>query len=188
MDTSRYVLIGAVMWVALLKSGEHATLDGVLLALFIPMKDPNNPDRSPLMELEHNLHTSVAFGVGKAISFELYGRDFDELRSVAAELRVALQGYEGVLDVTDTFRAGKQEVQLSLLPGARNLGLTLDDLGQQIRQAFYGYEAQRIQRGKDDVRVMVRFPGDERRSLGDLEAMQFTLCHVETGASAEYAT
>lgn len=116
--------------------------------------------------------TSEAFGVGKAISFELYGSDFEELRSVAAELRVALQGYNGVLDVTDSFRAGKQEVQLTLLPEARNLGLTLDDLGQQIRQAFYGYEAQRIQRGKDDIRVMVRYPADERESLGDLEAMR----------------
>ncbi len=116
--------------------------------------------------------TSEAFGVGKAISFELYGRDFDELRSVAAELRLALQGYTGVLDVTDTFRAGKQEVQLTLLPEARNLGITLDDLGQQVRQAFYGYEAQRIQRGVDDVRVMVRYPEDERRSLGDLEEMR----------------
>jgi multidrug efflux pump subunit AcrB len=116
--------------------------------------------------------TSESFGVGKAISFELYGKDFDELRSVAAELRLALQGYTGVLDVSDSFRAGKQEVQLTLLPEARSLGITLNDLGQQIRQAFYGYEAQRIQRGKDDVRVMVRYPADERRSMGDLEAMR----------------
>ncbi|MDX1734516.1 MAG: efflux RND transporter permease subunit, partial [Halioglobus sp.] len=116
--------------------------------------------------------TSEAFGIGKAIEFELYGKDFAELRSVAAELRVALQGYPGVLDISDSFRAGKQEVQLTLLPQARSLGLTLDDLGQQIRQAFYGYEAQRVQRGKDDVRVMVRFPADERRSLGDLESMR----------------
>jgi multidrug efflux pump subunit AcrB len=116
--------------------------------------------------------TAEAFGIGKAIEFELYGKDFDELRTVAAEVRAALQGYNGVLDVSDSFRAGKQEVQLSLLPEARNLGLTLSDLGQQVRQAFYGYEAQRIQRGKDDIRVMVRYPEDERRSLGDLEAMR----------------
>ena len=116
--------------------------------------------------------TSEAFGMGKAISFELYGKDFEELRNAAAELRVALQGYNGVMDVTDSFRGGKQEVQLTLLPEARNLGLTLNDLGQQIRQAFYGYEAQRFQRDKDDVRVMVRFPEDERHSLGDLELMR----------------
>ncbi len=115
---------------------------------------------------------AAAFGAGDAIDIELYGKNFDELRSVAAELRAALETYNGVLDITDTFRAGKQEVQLSLLPQARSLGLTLQDLGSQVRQAFYGYEAQRIQRGKDDIRVMVRYPEDQRRSLGDLEAMR----------------
>lgn len=116
--------------------------------------------------------TAEAFGAGAAIEFELYGKNFDELRTAAAELRAALEGYNGVQDVSDSFRAGKQEVQLSLLPEARNLGLTLEDLGRQVRQAFYGYEAQRVQRGKDDIRVMVRFPQDERRSLGDLESMR----------------
>tara|TARA_R110000823_G_scaffold130015_17_gene258081 strand:- start:15435 stop:18599 length:3165 start_codon:yes stop_codon:yes gene_type:complete len=116
--------------------------------------------------------TSESFGVGKAISFELYGKNFEELRSVAAELRIALKGYAGVMDVTDSFRAGKHEVQLALLPGARSLGITLEDLGQQVRHAFYGYEAQRVQRGKDDVRVMVRYPEAQRHSLGDLEDMR----------------
>jgi multidrug efflux pump subunit AcrB len=116
--------------------------------------------------------TSQAFGAGSAIEFELYGKNFDELRAAASELRLALQGYNGVMDVSDSFRAGKQEVQLALLPEARNLGLTLEDLGRQVRQAFYGYEAQRVQRGKDDIRVMVRFPDNERRSLGDLESMR----------------
>jgi multidrug efflux pump subunit AcrB len=116
--------------------------------------------------------TSQAFGAGSAIEFELFGKNFDELRDAAAELRLALQSYNGVLDITDSFRAGKQEVQLTLLPEARTLGLTLNDLGQQVRQAFYGYEAQRIQRGKDDIRVMVRYPENERRSLGDLESMR----------------
>ncbi len=116
--------------------------------------------------------SSQSFGIGKAIDIELYGEDFDELRSAAAELRNALQSFSGVIDITDTFRAGKQEVQLELLPEARTLGLTMADLGEQVRQAFYGYEAQRIQRGKDDIRVMVRYPANERRSLGDLENMR----------------
>jgi multidrug efflux pump subunit AcrB len=116
--------------------------------------------------------TSEAFGMGSAIDIELYGKDFEELRSAAAELRQSLQGYNGVIDITDTFRAGKQEVQLKLLPQARHLGLTMEDLGRQIRHAFYGYEAQRIQRGKDDIRVMVRYPPLERHSLGDLEDMR----------------
>lgn len=116
--------------------------------------------------------TSEAFSMGKAIDIELYGADFDELRSAAGELRQGLQSYTGVIDITDTFRAGKQEVQLKLLPEARSLDLTMRDLGEQVRHAFYGYEAQRIQRGKDDIRVMVRYPENERKSLGDLEDMR----------------
>lgn len=100
------------------------------------------------------------------------GNNVDNLKASAAEIRSALQQYPGVLDINDTVRAGKQQVQLYLLPQARNLGLTLEDLGQQVRQAFYGNEAQRIQRGKDDMRVMVRFPEAQRRSLGDLENMR----------------
>jgi multidrug efflux pump subunit AcrB len=116
--------------------------------------------------------TAEAFGMGSAIDIELRGSDFEQLRSAAAELRAALQEYAGIQDITDTFRAGKQEVKLELLPEASSLGLTVEDLGRQVRQAFYGYEAQRMQRGKDDVRVMVRFPEEERRSLGDLENMR----------------
>ncbi|QFU75858.1 efflux RND transporter permease subunit [Halioglobus maricola] len=115
---------------------------------------------------------AAAFGAGDAIDIEIFGPDFDQLRSVAAELRAALETYAGVIDITDTFRAGKQEVQLKLKPEARSLGLTMKDLGSQVRQAFYGYEAQRIQRGKDDIKVMVRYPEEQRKSLGDLEGMR----------------
>jgi multidrug efflux pump subunit AcrB len=116
--------------------------------------------------------TSEAFGMGSDVDIELSGKDFEQLRSAAASLRAALANYPGLRDISDSFRAGKQEVQLELLPGARSLGLTVSDLGAQVRQAFYGYEAQRIQRGKDDIRVMVRYPADERRALGDLEGMR----------------
>ena len=63
-------------------------------------------------------------------------------------------------------------MQLGIKPAAETLGLTLQDLGRQVRQAFYGEEAQRIQRGRDDIRVMVRYPEADRRSLGDLENMR----------------
>jgi NhaA family Na+:H+ antiporter len=59
--TSTYILIGVVMWVAMLKSGVHATLTGVILAMFIPIKSKINPDYSPLKDLEHNLHSAVAY-------------------------------------------------------------------------------------------------------------------------------
>lgn len=69
METAPYILVGVIMWVAVLKSGVHATLAGVLLALFIPMRDVRAPDRSPLIELEHNLHTAVAFGILPLFAF-----------------------------------------------------------------------------------------------------------------------
>ena len=71
-----YVLVGVVMWVAVLKSGVHATLAGVALAMFIPMRSKEEPDRSPLMELEHDLHTVVAFGVLPLFAFVNAGIPF----------------------------------------------------------------------------------------------------------------
>lgn len=116
--------------------------------------------------------TSNTFSAGAALRFELQGRDVDQLRLAAADLRARLSRYPGVMDLTDSFRAGKQEAMLDILPEAIPLGLTLNDLARQVRQAFYGEEVQRIQRGTDDVRVMVRYPEAERKSLGNLEGMR----------------
>lgn len=111
------------------------------------------------------------YSTGPPIAYQLRGDDVDELRRAAEELKAELSRFNGVFDISDSFRSGKQEVQLALLPEARNLDLTLSDLANQVRGAFYGAEAQRIQRGQDDVRVMVRFPEAERKSIGNLEDM-----------------
>jgi Na+:H+ antiporter, NhaA family len=66
---SMYVFIGSIMWVALLKSGVHATLAGVLLAMFIPLHSKKDPDHSPLMEIEHDLHSAIAFFVLPIFAF-----------------------------------------------------------------------------------------------------------------------
>ena len=112
-----------------------------------------------------------AWSAGEPINYQLSGKDVDLMREAAAELRAELTRYTGGFDISDSFRAGKPELKLSLLPEARNLGLTLNDLARQTRNAFYGVEAQRVQRGSDDVRVMVRFPEAERKSIGNLEDM-----------------
>lgn len=84
--TSRsvYRMVGIVMWVAMLKSGVHATLTGVLLALFIPLRDPHNPDARPLQEWEQDLHTLVAFFILPVFAFanagiSLQGIGMDQL-------------------------------------------------------------------------------------------------------------
>ena len=115
---------------------------------------------------------SSSFHAGEAIAIQLAGTNVEALTTAAAELRGALSTYDGVFDIADSFRAGKQEVKLELLPEAKPLGITQNDLARQVRTAFYGTEVQRIQRGSDDVRVMLRYPEEERRSLGDLEAMR----------------
>ena len=75
MSISSYVLVGIIMWIAVLKSGVHATLAGVALAAFIPMRDPNNAGHSPLRELEHDLHQVVAFAVLPLFAFVNSGID-----------------------------------------------------------------------------------------------------------------
>ncbi|MBS04934.1 MAG: cobalt-zinc-cadmium resistance protein [Gammaproteobacteria bacterium] len=117
-------------------------------------------------------YTANSFSAGDPIRIQLKGRDVEQLRDAAAWLRGELGRYPGVMDLSDSFRAGKQEIKLDILPEAKPLGLTLNDLARQVRQAFYGEEAQRIQRGTDDVRVMVRYPEAERKSLGNLEDMR----------------
>lgn len=75
VEKSPYLIVGLIMWVALLKSGVHATLAGVLLAVFIPMRDPNHPDHSPVKHLEHDLHTAVAFVILPVFAFFNSGVD-----------------------------------------------------------------------------------------------------------------
>lgn len=109
---------------------------------------------------------------GDPIDVQLAGQDFSELAEVAEAVRSRLEEYPGIFDIQDSFEDGKPEIELSMRPEAELLGLSASDLGRQVRQAFFGAEAQRIQRGRDDVRVMVRYPESERRSVGSLDTMR----------------
>ena len=116
--------------------------------------------------------SATQFSAGDAISLELRGGSVRQLTLAAAAVKAELASYRGVFDLADSYRAGKQEVKLELRPEAHPLGITLDDLGRQVRQAFYGDEVQRVQRGRDDVRVMLRYPEGERQTLSALEQMR----------------
>jgi multidrug efflux pump subunit AcrB len=126
----------------------------------------------PIPDAEEVTFSSSLFSVGDPINVQLVGPDVDQLEEAAGRIATELARLPAVFDVSDSFRAGKEEVKLSILPAGEALGVTLADLARQVRQAFYGEEAQRIQRGRDDVRVMVRYPESERRSLGDLENLR----------------
>ncbi len=109
---------------------------------------------------------------GNPLEVELTGSDPDALDAAAAEVRARLGEYPGVFDVSDTTSDGKEEIELRLLPQAELLGIDVRQLARQVRNAFFGAEAQRIQRGRDDVRVMIRYPEAERRSIATLESMR----------------
>jgi len=117
---------------------------------------------------------------GDPINIQLSGRDFEQLQAASRDIREHLAGYEGLYDIRDNFSSGKREIQLQLKPTALALGLRQDDLGQQVRAAFYGVEAQRIQRGRDDVKVMVRYPRSERESVENLAELR-----IRTSAGKE---
>jgi multidrug efflux pump subunit AcrB len=112
------------------------------------------------------------FGGGAALSFRLSGDNYESLGLAATELESKLAEFDGVFDIRNSSSSGGQEIKLSIKPEAEALGLTMASLGRQVRQAFYGEEAQRIQRGKDELKVMVRYPREERRSIADLENMR----------------
>ncbi|HVS62769.1 MAG TPA: efflux RND transporter permease subunit [Thermoanaerobaculia bacterium] len=122
---------------------------------------------------------------GDPVSVELRARETALLEAAATELRHQLTAYPGLFDITDSLRSGKREIELGIRPEAEALGLTQIDLGRQVRAAFYGAEAQRIQRGRDDVRVMVRYPEQERNSLLNLERMRI---RTPSGAEVPFST
>ncbi|MDE2714866.1 MAG: efflux RND transporter permease subunit, partial [Verrucomicrobiota bacterium] len=112
------------------------------------------------------------FSAGKPINIRLSGPSLAALKAATEELKLRLKSYPGVQDISDTFRAGKRELKIKLKPEAELLGLRQADLARQVRQAFYGEEAQRIQRNRDDLKVMVRYPANRRRSLHDLHDLR----------------
>ncbi len=135
---------------------------------------------------EINYRAEIGRG-GAPISVQLSGRDFERLRFAAAATKEKLGNYPGVEDITDTFDSGKQELLLEIKPAAEQLGLTLSDLASQVRQAFFGFEVQTIQRDRDDVRVVVRYPQSERQSLDNLQTMMIRTPNGNTVPFAEVA-
>lgn len=111
-------------------------------------------------------------GGGSDLSFEFSGKNIDNMRFVADELKDFLSQYEGVSDINDSFANGSDEIRINIKPLGEALGLSLSSLAQQVRYGFYGAEAQRIQRDDEEIKVMVRYPKEQRNSIGNLETMR----------------
>ena len=103
------------------------------------------------------------------VSFVLRHRDMETLRQASNLVKAQLYDYAGTYYVRDNLRGESDELHMTLLPGAEKLGLSLAEVSRQVRQAYFGEEVQRLPRENGDVRVMVRYPRDERYSLESLE-------------------
>jgi multidrug efflux pump subunit AcrB len=109
---------------------------------------------------------------GNPISISLLGRNLEELEKAKVLLIQKMEEYPELRDIIDNNAIGKREIQLELKPSAYFLGLNRASIATQVRQGFFGEQAQRLQVGKDEVRVWVRYPRQDRISLGQLEQMK----------------
>ena len=122
----------------------------------------------PIPDAEEVRLDSTINDGGNSMDFALSHQDLGILRAAADDLKAQLRSYDTLYDVVDSMQSSTEELQFSLRPDARALGLTLQDVTRQVRQAFYGEEAQRLPREGQDVRVMVRLDTESRRSLDTL--------------------
>jgi len=125
----------------------------------------------PIPEAESLTFRAEFFSPGNPIEVHLSLDDEQMLKRAVEDLKRELREYPGVYDINDSFIPGKKEIRIKLRPQGRDLGFNLKDLAQQVRFAFYGAEAMRFEREEDEVKVMVRYP-EEQRSL------ESTLMHM----------
>lgn len=109
---------------------------------------------------------------GDPIDIQLTGTDPKELLGMSEKIKQKLSMYPALFDINDSLDSGRNEIQLTLKPEAQQLGVTVTDLARQVRQSFYGDEVQRIQRGRNEVKVMLRMPRDNRKNLATLDTMR----------------
>ena len=118
-------------------------------------------------------YISEIYTLGNPVEVALSHPDPERLVEIASSAVASLGGVGGVFDIRSDHTRGIPEVQVGLLPEARTLGLTLDDLAGQTRAAFFGVEAVRMQRGREEVRVYVRLPEEQRNAITDVESYRF---------------
>ncbi len=113
---------------------------------------------------------------GDAINVQLSHASYETLRAAVNVLKERLNKFSGVKDLSDTHETGKRELRVTgLTASGRAAGLTYQEVGRQLREAIYGDEVQRVQRGRDDIEVLVRYTEAERKKVGTLDAMRIRL-------------
>ncbi|WP_435274169.1 efflux RND transporter permease subunit [Psychrobium sp. nBUS_13] len=122
------------------------------------------------------------------IDIQFAGNDFKALGEISEKVKEQLAKYPALFDITDSLSNGKEELQIELNEQAYALGLTRSEVLSQIRAAYFGIQVQRIQRGRDDVRVMLKLPKDERRSIAGLEDMRIVTPQQQSVPLSQIAT
>ena len=138
---------------------------------------------------ELKFRSASNMGGDDPIAFRLLGKDYEIVEQAAEDLAAYLKNYDGLYEIETSSDEGPEEIKLRIKPGAEAMGITLADLARQVREAFYGAEAQRLQRDNQEIRVMVRYPRDQRQSIGNLENMWIRLPNgreMPFGSVAEY--
>lgn len=147
------------------EQGENGTPEG------FSIKQVQEKLRTRIGEIPgaEKLSLSSSFGdFGRPISISLYGEDINRIGKLSDQVRSYLKSHPGIFDIQDNFSNGREEVKLSINELSSSLGLSQNDIANQVRNAVFGFEAQRIQRGPDEIKVMVRYPHEYRSSLSDV--------------------
>ncbi|MCK5031979.1 MAG: efflux RND transporter permease subunit, partial [Calditrichia bacterium] len=157
-----------------LLNGEIRDMDTYIIANRLREKVGNIP------EVQKMTYGRLGF-FGKPVSVSLLGNDLNQLNRARDLFLKELNSFSTLRDITDSNQEGRREIDIRLKPRAYALGLQLRDVARQVRQGFFGQEIQRIQRGKDEIRVWVRYKPEDRSALGFLDQMR-----IRTPNGAEY--
>lgn len=148
-----------------LMDGEERQLESFNIANMVQKEAGKIP------EAQNLTYGSVSF-FGKPVSVSLLGIDLNELQKATNMLEEELKGYPELKDVTVSNQEGRRELNIQLKPRAHALGLSLTDVAGQVRAGFFGSEVQRLQRGRDEIKVWVRYNEEDRSALGKLDNMR----------------
>lgn len=186
-DTTSYVSSLNVTLGSSFSGAESGTNAGMIRVFLNPLEDTQVSDELLKREISDKvgrIPEAYKFAVGASnrfgapVSISLLGYDPDDLEQAKDELEAELEKMPALFNITNNSQIGSQELRLKLKPEAYALGITEQSLMAEVRQGFYGALAQRIQEGKDEIWVYVRYTRDNRQNIGQLENM---LIHTQSG-------
>lgn len=173
--------IGGLVWGRMTQGGGHA--GRIKLELMPPKERPitneefvkrwreESKNIKGLRNARFRSDSGQPGGERDAFNVDLSHRNMDVLEQASKELAASLASYPMVIDINDGFMPGKQQLDFSILPEGRSLGLTSQDIARQVRNSYYGAEAIRQQRGRNEVKIKVRLPIKERQTEFSLEEL-----------------